>query len=86
MIDAYGGLHDAIETAASMAGLEKYRVQSLPKLENPIDQIIRELTENARTRMVQKELGQFYRYFETLNELEGMFGIQARLPFKFELH
>ena len=36
--------------------------------------------------MVQKELGQFYRYFETLKELEGMFGIQARLPFKFELH
>ncbi len=86
LIDAYGGLNDAIEIAASMAGLEKYRVLSLPKLEDPINLFIRELTENARTRMVRRELGQFYRYFETLHELEGLFGIQARLPYTFELH
>jgi len=69
-----------------MAGLEKYRVLSLPKLEDPIEQFIRALTENTRTRMVKKELGQFYSYFETIQELEGLFGIQARLPFKFDLH
>ncbi len=86
LIDAYGGLHDAIEIAASMAGLEKYRVLDLPKLEDPLDQFIRQLTENAKTRMVSRELGQFYHYFETIQELEGLYGIQARLPFKFELH
>ena len=86
LIDAYGGLHDAIEIAARMAGLEKYRVQSLPKLEDPIDQFIRQLTENARAKMVQRELGQFYDYFETIQELEGLYGLQVRLPFKFELH
>jgi protease-4 len=86
LIDAYGGLHDAIEIAARMAGLEKYRVQSLPKLEDPIDQFIRQLTENARVKMVQKELGQFYNYFETIQELEGLYGLQVRLPFKFELN
>ncbi len=86
LIDAYGGLHDAIEIAADMAGLEKYRIQSLPKLEDPIDQFIRELTENTRTRMVRRELGQFYTYFETIQELEGLYGLQLRLPFKFELH
>lgn len=86
LIDRYGGLHDAIEIAADMAGLEKYRVLSLPKLEDPIDQFIRQLTENTRTRMVKKELGQFYPYFKTLQELDGLFGIQARLPFRFELY
>jgi len=86
LIDGYGGLHDAIELAADMAGLEKYRVLALPKLEDPIDVLIRELTENTRTRMVKKELGQFYSYFETIQELEGLFGMQARLPFKFDLH
>jgi protease-4 len=86
LIDGYGGLHDAIETAAGMAGLEKYRILELPKLEDPIEQFFRELTENMRMRMVRNELGQFYQYFETLQELEGLFGIQARMPFKLELY
>jgi protease-4 len=86
LVDAYGGLHDAIKIAASMAELEKYRVLELPKLEDPIDQFIRELTENTKARTVRRELGQFYPYFQTLQELEGAFGMQARLPFKFELH
>ena len=47
---------------------------------------IREITENARTRMVRKELGEYYRYYETLNDIEGHFGVQARMPFTLELH
>lgn len=86
LIDGYGGLHDAIGIAAELAGLEKYRVLSLPRLEDPIDQFLRELTENARSRMIRRELGQFYTYFESVRELEGLYGIQARLPFKFELY
>jgi protease-4 len=86
LIDAYGGLYDAIGIAASMAGIEKYRVIDLPKLEDPIDMFIRELTENTRARIVRREMGRFYPYFETLQELEGLFGIQARLPYTFELH
>jgi protease-4 len=84
LIDRYGGLHDAIEAAADLAGLEKYRVLELPKLEDPIEVFLRELTENARARMVSRELGQFHMYFDSFRELEGLFGIQARQPFKFE--
>ncbi len=86
LIDVYGGLQDAIETAASMAGLEKYRVLELPKLEDPIEQLIRELSENSKARIVRRELGQFYPYFQTLYEIEGIFGMQARLPFRLELY
>ncbi|KPL12395.1 MAG: hypothetical protein AMS26_18060 [Bacteroides sp. SM23_62] len=86
LIDMYGGLSDAIKVAGEMAGLEKYRVISLPVLEDPLDVFIRELTENTRTRMVQKELGEFYKYFKSVSELENLFGIQARIPFMFEIH
>ena len=85
LIDAYGGLNDAIEAAAELAGIEKYRVSSLPKLEDPIDQFLREFTENMKTRTIRRELGQFYTYFESVRELEGLYGLQARLPFKFIL-
>jgi protease-4 len=86
LIDLYGGLHDAIELAGEMAGLEKYRVISLPELEDPLEAFLREITENSRTRRIQRELGQFYRYFKSVGELEDLFGIQARLPFMFELN
>jgi protease-4 len=86
LIDMYGGLNDAIRVAGEMAGLEKYRVISLPVLEDPLEMFLRELTENARTRMVQKELGEFYKYFKSVRELENLFGVQARIPFMFEIH
>ena len=86
LIDRYGGLQDAIRTAASMAGLEKYRVVELPVLEDPLDQILRELSENTRAKIVRRELGQYYPYFRSLSEIKGAFGVQARLPFKFELY
>ncbi len=86
LIDMYGGLNDAIKVAGEMANLEKYRVISLPVLEDPLDVFIRGLTENARARMLQNELGEFYKYFKSVNELENLFGVQARIPFMFEIH
>jgi protease-4 len=86
LIDMYGGLNDAIKVAGEMADLEKYRVISLPVLEDPLDVFIRELTENSKTRMIRHELGEYYKYFKSFSELENLFGVQARIPFMFEIH
>lgn len=86
LIDMYGGLNDAIKVAGEMAGLEKYRVISLPELEAPLDLFIRELTENTRTRKIKNELGEFYKYFKSVKELEDLSGVQARIPFMFEIN
>ena len=86
LIDIFGGLHTAIDIAAEMAGLEKYRIVELPKLENPLEQILRELSENARMRILKKELGEHFKYLKQLEELENLSGIQARLPYEVELH
>lgn len=86
LIDMYGGLNDAIRIAGEMADLEKYRVISLPTLEDPLDVFLRQLTENSRTRMFQKEFGTFYKYFKSFSELENLFGVQARIPFMFEIN
>jgi hypothetical protein len=36
-------------------------------------------------RILKKELGEYYKYLEQLEDLENMSGVQARLPFKVEL-
>jgi protease-4 len=86
LVDLYGGKNRAVEIAAEMAGLEKYRVVELPKLEDPFEQLLRELTENARMRAISKELGEDFKYYKQLHELKHLSGIQARLPFMFEIN
>jgi protease-4 len=85
LIDTYGGLTRAIEIAAQMCGVEKYRVVELPVLEDPLQLFLKEISENARTRMLKKEFGEYYKYFEQLEDLENLSGVQARLPFKINL-
>ena len=86
LVDVFGGLHTAIDIAAEMAGLEKYRIVELPKLEDPLEQILRELSEKTRMWVLKRELGQHFRYLKQLEDLESLSGIQARLPFEVELH
>jgi protease-4 len=85
LIDVYGGLDRAIEIAAEMCGIEKYRIVELPVLEDPLQLFLKEISENARMRILKKELGEYYKYLEQLEDLENMSGVQARLPFKVEL-
>jgi len=89
LIDMYGGLEKSIEVAAEMAGLENYRVQSLPRLEDPMAAIMKQLTGNslARTdRILQRELGVSYRHYRKIQDIQKMQGIQAIMPYEIELH
>src|SRR4030042_7022769 len=85
LIDVYGGLDRAIEIAAEMCGIEKYRIVELPVREDPLKLFLKEISENARMRILKKELGEYYKYIEQLEDLENMSGVQARLPFKVDL-
>jgi protease-4 len=89
LIDMYGGLEKSVEVAAEMAGLEDYRIQSLPRLEDPVAAIMKQLTGGslARTdRILQRELGDSYRHYRKIQEIRNMQGIQAVMPFEIELH
>lgn len=85
LIDVYGGLNRAIEIAAEMCGIEKYRIVELPVLEDPLQLLLKEFSENARTRILKKELGEHYKYLKQLENLKNMSGVQARIPFEVEL-
>lgn len=89
LIDMYGGLEKSIEVAAEMAGLENYRVQSLPALEDPITAIMKQITGGSMVRadrILRRELGQEYRYYRKIQEIKNMNGIQAIMPYEIELH
>lgn len=85
LIDMFGGLEKSIEVAAEMAGLETYRLQSLPKLDDPFTALMKELTGGARIKAIEKELGSDFIHYKNIREISKMRGLQAIMPYQIEL-
>jgi protease-4 len=85
LVDEFGGLTKAIETAASLANIKDYRLVALPEKKDPITELMNEFLGSQTRKSLMKELGEDYRYYEYLKDLREIKGIQARLPFEMVL-
>jgi protease-4 len=84
LVDRIGGLDDAIESAATLAGIEEYRLGMYPHFKEPLIEFIESLTgeESVRHKYIAKaKMGELYPYYEFLEEISKVKGVQARLPF-----
>lgn len=82
LVDQLGGLDDAIQLAAELAGIEEYRTVDLPEVKEPIEQLMENLMgETTRTRLLKQELGEFYKLYQYVDFVKASSGIQTRLPF-----
>jgi len=86
LVDEFGGMDKAIELAAQSASLEKYRVVELPKLKDPFQQLLEDFQGNMKASFLKKELGNEYRYYEKIQTIKNLKGIQARIPYDVELY
>lgn len=84
LVDELGGLDRAIESAASLAGLDKYRTTEYPVIKDPIQQMIEQFTgtsnDKAKT-LIESELNEVIPFYKELKEIKQMEGVQARMPF-----
>ncbi len=85
LVDELGGLDHAVELAASLANLDNYRIVKLPEMPDPLTQLLKGSTDNARTRFLKKELGPAWTYYEQIRRLGSMNGLYARLPYDIEI-
>ncbi len=86
LVDVIGGLETAIQIAKEKAGLEDYKIVSLPKLKDPFETLIEDLTGKATTKILKNELGSFYNTYQKTQDLIQLGGIQARIPYEIDLH
>ena len=86
LVDEIGGLKDAINGAADLAGLETYTIRELPAVEDPYTKLLRQLSGEIRMSILKKELGESIRFYNELMEIRHLEGIQARLPYFIEIH
>jgi protease-4 len=86
LIDEIGGLKDAINGAAKLAGVESYSIRELPVLEDPYTKILSQLSGELRISILKNELGESVKYYNMFQEIKDMSGIQARLPYFIDIH
>ena len=83
LVDAIGGLDQALATAANLAGLEKYRTREYPPVKDPIQQLMESFMdeETFQTRLLSRELGEYGDLYDEIHYMKTAKGVQARLPF-----
>lgn len=86
LVDAIGGVKTAIDIAARMANLDKYRIVQLPEQKEFFEKILEDLNTEASVYFTKKELGEQYKYYEKLKGMVQNNGVQARIPFELEIY
>jgi protease-4 len=86
LVDAFGGLNDAIKEAASLAGLETYRVVERPSEVDIYTKLLKEMMGEVRTKIVTRELGEAARYYYDLKEIISSGGVQAVMPCYIDIY
>lgn len=86
LIDEMGGLEDAVKGAAELAGIGSYSIKELPEMEDSYRRLLSELSGDIRMNILKKELGESIEYYNIINEIKDLSGVQARLPFFLEIH
>lgn len=84
LVDALGGLDQALATAAGLAGIEKYRTREFPVVKEPIQQFIDTFMEDEdifQSRLIRQQLGEYAPLHQHIKEMQAAKGVQARLPF-----
>ena len=86
LVDSFGGLNAAISEAASMAGLESYRVIERPEATDFYTKLLKEMTGMARANAGRRELGEASRYYYEMKEIISSAGVQAVMPYYIAIH
>jgi protease-4 len=85
LVDTFGGLRDAVKEAAALAGLEDYRVIEKPEAADFYTKLLKQMTEEMRTKAIRNELGEVSRYYFDLREIISSGGILAIMPYYIEI-
>ncbi len=84
LVDEIGGLKEAVEYAAIVAGLEDYRISEYPRVENSMDKLLESF--GGASAVLDITTADPETILESLySTLESQTGVQARLPYIYHI-
>jgi protease-4 len=82
LVDRLGNINDAIASASKMAKLKEYKIVEYPEQKSKLDKLGSDFNIQMKTRALQSELGDNYRYYEEIKGVTEMMRTpQTRLPY-----
>ncbi len=85
LVDKIGGMDEALKIAVSKAKLKAYMVKEFPVKEDFFTKLMKDFDSSVETRILKSQLGDNYKLLRKAQELKQINGIQARMPFEFEI-
>ncbi len=86
LVDELGGIKEAVKIAAARAKLDKYKIVELPKQKDFLESLMKEISEDAETKVLKRELGINFEYYKHFKEMTSMEGVQARMGYDVVLY
>ncbi|MFW6222167.1 MAG: signal peptide peptidase SppA [Bacteroidota bacterium] len=84
LVDELGGMQLAVETAAEMANLEKYRLIEYPEQKNFLEMIMEDFG-SMESKIIKKRLGSSYQIYQQLQQASENTGILMRMPYDINI-
>lgn len=88
LVDALGGIDDAVESAAYLAEVENYTISEYPQKISPWEAIFNISTEEAASYFMKEYIGEEYELVKSIKEIKDLKQqdfIQARIPYELEV-
>ncbi len=88
LIDKLGSLNDAIKAAAELAEIDNYKVRNYPSYKKDLKDALKfsPFAKVSKEEILKEALGdENYQLFNNINQMKNLKGIQARMPFIFQI-
>ena len=88
LVDQLGGLNDAIKAAAELAELENYKVRNYPNYKTDLKEALKfsPFMKASKKEILKETLGdENYQLYYNIHKMKNLKGIQARIPFIFQV-
>jgi len=88
LVDQLGGLEDAIKVAAELAEVENYRVRNYPNYKTDLKDALQmnPFMKASKEEILKETMGdENYQLYNNIHKMKNLEGIQARIPFIFQV-
>ncbi len=85
LVDKIGGLNDAVKLAVAKAKLKTYNVSEYPEKETFESKLMKSFGDDVETRFMKAQLGEQYKLFKQIRNVDKINGIQTRLPYDLNI-
>lgn len=88
LVDQLGGLNDAIKVAAELAEIENYKIRNYPNYKTDLKDALQfsPFIKASKEDILKETIGdENYQLYNNIHKMKNLKGIQARIPFMFQV-